>query len=167
MRISDWSSDVCSSDLADAVGRYRNGEPIFFYTWTPNWTVGELKPGQDVVWLQVKETKLPEEQAAMADATTVENLEGCRGEQPCNLGWPANDIRPVANTEFLEENPAVRALLESVQIPIADIFAQNAQMNAGEDSPEDLQQQAEAWLQEHQSEVDEWLSAARKAAGSQ
>src|SRR3546814_6188072 len=103
MRISDWSSDVCSSDL-----------------------------------------------------------EGCRGEQPCNLGWPANDIRPVANTEFLEENPAVRALLESVQIPIADIFAQNAQMNAGEDSPEDLQQQAEAWLQEHQSEVDEWLSAARK-----
>src|SRR3546814_3975701 len=86
MRISDWSSDVCSSDLADAVGRYRNGEPIFFYTWTPNWTVGELKPGQDVVWLQVKETKLPEEQAAMADATTVENLEGCRGEQPCNLG---------------------------------------------------------------------------------
>src|SRR3546814_17952159 len=90
----------------------------------------------------------------MADATTVENLEGCRGEQPCNLGWPANDIRPVANTEFLEENPAVRALLESVQIPIADIFAQNAQMNAGEDSPEDLQQQAETWRQEPQSEVD-------------
>src|SRR3546814_8893608 len=92
--------------MADAVGRFENGDPIFFYTWTPNWTVGELKPGQDVVWLQVKETKLPEEQAAMADATTVENLEGCRGEKPCNLGWPANDIRPVANSEFLEENPA-------------------------------------------------------------
>src|SRR3546814_14929813 len=100
----------------------------------------------------------------MADATTVENLEGCRGEQPCNLSWPANDIRPVANTEFLEENPAVRALPESVQIPIADIFAQNAQMNAGEDRPEDLQQQSETWPQENQSELDPWLSAARRAA---
>jgi glycine betaine/proline transport system substrate-binding protein len=166
----DWDDDFnaikagYSASMADAVGRYRNGEPIFFYTWTPNWTVGELKPGEDVVWLQVKETKLPEEQADLADATTVENLEGCQGEQPCNLGWPANDIRPVVNSEFLEENPAVRSLLESVQIPIEDIFTQNAQMNAGEDSPEDLQQQAEAWLQEHQSEVDGWLSAARAAA---
>src|SRR3546814_3553050 len=83
--------------MADAVGRYRNGEPIFFYTWTPNWTVGELKPGEDVVWLQMKETRLPEDQRDLADATVVENLTGCRGEQPCNLGWPANDIRPVAN----------------------------------------------------------------------
>lgn len=153
-----------SASMADAVGRFENGEPIFFYTWTPNWTVGVLKPGEDVVWLQVKETKLPEDQAAMADATKVDNLEGCRGEQPCNLGWPANDIRPVVNSEFLEENPAVRSLLESVQIPIADIFAQNAQMNEGADSPEDLEQQAADWIGQHQSEVDAWLSAARKAA---
>src|SRR3546814_3739788 len=85
--------------MADAVGRYRNGEPIFFYTWTPNWTVGELKPGEDVVWLQMKETRLPEDQRDLADATVVEHLTGCRGEQPCNLGWPPNDIRPVANSD--------------------------------------------------------------------
>jgi len=153
-----------SASMADAVGRFQDGQPIFFYTWTPNWTVGELKPGEDVVWLQVKETKLPQDQQDMADATTVESLEGCRGPQPCNLGWPANDIRPVANSEFLEDNPAVKVLLENVQIPIQDIFAQNAEMNAGKDDPEDLEQQASDWLQDHTQDVNRWLSAAREAA---
>jgi glycine betaine/proline transport system substrate-binding protein len=166
----EWDDDFnaikagYSASMADALGRFENGEPIFFYTWTPNWTVGELKPGEDVVWLQVKETKLPEDQRDLADATTVEDLVGCRGEQPCNLGWPANDIQPVANSEFLEENPAVRSLLENVQIPIDDIFAQNAEMNAGADSPEDLEQQATDWIEGHQEDVDKWLTAAREAA---
>lgn len=153
-----------SASMADALGRFENGQPIFFYTWTPNWTVGELPPGEDVVWLQMKETKLPEDQANLADATTVEGLEGCRGEQPCDLGWPANDIRPVANSEFLENNPAAAELLKQVRIPIGDIFDQNAQMNAGADSPEDLQQQASAWIEENRDQVDDWLKAAREAA---
>src|SRR3546814_15629201 len=84
----------------------------------------------------MKETRLPEDQRDLADATVVENLTGCRGEQPCNLGWPANDIRPVANSAFLDENPAVRALLENVHIPIGDIFSQHAQMNQGARSEE-------------------------------
>jgi glycine betaine/proline transport system substrate-binding protein len=153
-----------SASMADALGRYQNGEPIFFYTWTPNWTVGVLKPGEDVVWLQVEETMLPEDQEALADATTVDGLTGCRGPQPCNLGWPANDIRPVANTQFLDQNPAVRSLLENVRVPIDAIFAQNAQMNEGADSPDDLQQQAEQWIEDNRSQVDAWLEEARNAA---
>lgn len=155
-----------SASMADAVGRYQNGEPIFFYTWTPNWTVGMLKPGKDVVWLQVKDTKLPKDQQNMADATKVDDLEGCRGPQPCNLGWPANDIRPVADSEFLDENPAAATLLKKVRIPIGDIFAQNAKMNDGADSAEDLKEQAAAWIQNHQDKVDGWLKAARGAAAS-
>lgn len=153
-----------SASMADALGRFENGEPIFFYTWTPNWTVGELPPGEDVVWLQMKETKLPEDQANLADETTVENLEGCRGEQPCDLGWPANDIRPVANSEFLANNPAAAELLRQASIPIADIFDQNAKMNAGADSPEDLEQQASAWIEENRDQVDGWLQSAREAS---
>jgi glycine betaine/proline transport system substrate-binding protein len=155
-----------SASMADAVGRYQNGEPIFFYTWTPNWTVGILEPGVDVVWLEMGEVSLPESQADLADATTVDDLVGCAGEQPCDLGWPANDIRPVANSQFLEENPAVRALLENASIPIEAIFAQNAEMNEGADSPEDLAQQASNWIEENRDQVDEWLAAAREAAGS-
>ncbi|MCZ0811656.1 MAG: glycine betaine/L-proline ABC transporter substrate-binding protein ProX [Pseudomonadota bacterium] len=166
----DWGDDFnaikagYSASMADALGRYQNGEPIFFYTWTPNWTVGELVPGEDVVWLQMKETKLPEDQADLADATTVESLEGCRGEQPCDLGWPANDIRPVANSDFLEENPAAAELLRQARIPISAIFDQNAMMNDGADSPEDLEEQAAAWIENNRDTVDGWLDAAREAA---
>src|SRR3546814_16542183 len=104
----------------------------------------------------MKETRLPDDHRDLADATVVENLTGCRGEQPCNLGWPANDIRPVANSAFLDENTAVRALLENVHIPIGDIFSQNAQMNQGADSTEDLTTQAAAWLDNRQQTVEEW-----------
>ena len=38
-----------SPAMADALARYKNGEPVFFYTWTPNWTVNVFKPGDDVV----------------------------------------------------------------------------------------------------------------------
>lgn len=170
MKAYGWQDDFnlikagYSASMADALGRFKNGKPIFFYTWTPNWTVGMLKPGKDVVWLQVKETKLPEDQKQLADATKVPDLEGCRGEQPCNMGWPANDIRPVANSEFLQENPAVRTLLEKVRIPIEDIFQQNAKMYQGADSPEDLEKQAANWIKQNRDKVDGWLEAARNAA---
>jgi len=153
-----------SASMADAVGRFEAGEPIFFYTWTPNWTVGVLPPGEDVVWLQMKEVKLPEDQQHLADQTTVSNLEGCQGASDCNLGWPANDIRPVANSEFLNENPAAAELLRQARIPIADIFDQNAAMNEGADSPEDLERQASEWIEQNRDKVDNWLAAAREAA---
>ncbi|MEX2642458.1 MAG: glycine betaine/L-proline ABC transporter substrate-binding protein ProX [Acetobacterales bacterium] len=152
-----------SASMADALARYRNGEPIFFYTWTPNWTVGLLKPGEDVVWIQVDHPDLPESQKDLEDKTTLAGVTGCVAD-PCQMGWPANDIRPVANVEFLEENPAVRTLLETASIPIGDIFAQNAMMNAGEDSQEDIAAHAEAWIEKNRDTVDDWLQQARKSA---
>ena len=47
-----------------AVDRIRRGQPVLFYTWTPNWTVGELLPGEDVLWLEVPFPALPENQRA-------------------------------------------------------------------------------------------------------
>src|SRR5690606_24763625 len=49
-----------SASMADAMARYQQGEPILFYTWTPNWTVGMLKPGEDVVWIEVPFPSLPD-----------------------------------------------------------------------------------------------------------
>ena len=80
------------------------------------------------------------------------------------MGWPANAIRPVANSDFLKANPAAAELLRQVQVPIADIFAQNAEMNAGADSPQDLEQQASEWIEENRDDVDTWLQKARWAA---
>ena len=154
-----------AASMADALARYKNDQPIFFYTWTPNWTVGLLKPGKDVVWLSVEETKLPPGQEQFADATTVEGLDGCV-KQPCNLGWPANDIRAVANSDFLDNNPAAARLLEEASIPVADIYAQNAKMNDGEDSSEAIKKHAKNWIDENQQKVNKWLDAARKAGQS-
>lgn len=152
-----------SASMADAIARYQQGESIFFYTWTPNWTVGVLKPGEDVVWIEVPEPNLPEDQKELEDATTVENVPGCVTD-PCLMGWPANDIRPVANNDFLEDNPAVRTLLEEVTIPIDDIFAQNAKMNEGEDSPDDLARHAQEWIKANQEQWNEWIEAAKASA---
>ena len=152
-----------SASMANAVAQYENGEPIFFYTWTPNWTVGILKPGEDVVWLEVDHANLPEEQKELEDATELSGVTGCV-DDPCQMGWPANDIRPVANAEFLDENPSVEKLLEVASIPIQDIFAQNAKMNGGEDSTEDLERHAEEWIAENQETFDSWIKQAKNAA---
>lgn len=149
-----------SASMADAVAAYEGGEAIFFYTWTPNWTVNELVPGEDVVWIEVPEVDLPEELMHLADAATMEGVEGCV-DDPCTLGFPANDIVPVVNTAFLNDNPAVRTLLEEVSIPLTDIFEQNAAMNAGDD---DIEAQASAWIEDNRADVEVWLEAARASA---
>jgi glycine betaine/proline transport system substrate-binding protein len=154
-----------SASMADALARYEQGEPILFYTWTPNWTVGLLKPGEDVVWIETPFPSLPEEQKEFEDQTTVEGVAGCV-EDPCEMGWPANDIRPVVNNEFLEDNPAARKLFEVASIPLDDIFAQNAKMFEGEDSEEDLERHAVKWIESNREQVDQWLEEARKAAAS-
>lgn len=145
--------------MADAVAAYETGSPILFYTWTPNWTVNELVPGKDVVWIEVPEVSLPDDMADLAGAATREGVEGCVND-PCMLGFPANSIDAVVNKAFLDENPAVRALLENGEIPIADVYAQNAAMNAGDD---DIEAQATAWIAENRELVDIWLEAARAA----
>jgi glycine betaine/proline transport system substrate-binding protein len=143
-----------TSAMADALGRYKAGEPILFYTWTPNWTVGILKPGTDVVWIEMPNA---------TEETTHSNIEGCVND-PCALGWEANDIRPLANNDFLAENPAVQTLLEKAGIPVADIFAQNARMRDGEDQPEDIVRHASEWIEANADQVNGWLEAARASA---
>ena len=151
------------ASMADAIARFEQGESILFYTWTPNWTVGLLQPGEDVVWIEVPHPSLPEDQAEFEDATTVEGVEGCV-DDPCEMGWPANDIRPVANSQFLEENPAARRLFEVASIPLDAIFEQNAKMFEGEDSEADLERHAEEWIEANREQVDQWLEEARAAA---
>ena len=150
-----------AASMADTVAAYRAGEPVLFYTWTPNWTVDELKPGKDVVWIEVPRIDLPDDLKPMADAATRKGVEGCVSD-PCRLGFPASDISSVVNVEFLNQNPAVRALLAAVKVPLADMSAQNAKMNAGDS---DVEGHAKAWIAQHREQVDGWLKQARAAGG--
>ncbi|HEX2257162.1 MAG TPA: glycine betaine/L-proline ABC transporter substrate-binding protein ProX, partial [Afifellaceae bacterium] len=151
-----------SASMADAIAAHEQGEPILFYTWTPNWTVNALVPGEDVMWIEVPHPSLPEEQAELEDATSLEGVAGCVAD-PCLMGFPANDIRPVANSAFLEENPAARRLLEVMAIPLPAVFEQNARMQDGEDSSEDIVRHAEEWIEANRATFDGWIEEARAA----
>ncbi|MGB3494389.1 MAG: glycine betaine/L-proline ABC transporter substrate-binding protein ProX [Elainellaceae cyanobacterium] len=145
--------------MEDLLDRYRQGLPILFYTWTPNWTGSQFVPGQDVVWLEVPYPSLPPDQQELESETIMTGIAGCVSD-PCDLGFPRNDIRAVANTAFLDRHPRVRSLLEQVEIPLEDIAAQNAQMLQGEDSTTDIQLHAEEWIQANRERVDRWLEMA-------
>lgn len=146
--------------MDDAITRFKQGEPILFYSWTPNWTASELAIGQDVAWLSVPFSSVPDFPPA---STVSDSIEGCL-ETPCDMGFEPNDIRIVANVEFLEANPAAAALFELVEIPLDDIATQNVLMRGGENSEEDLRNHAQSWIEDNRDLVDQWLDEAQAAA---
>ena len=86
------------------------------------------------------------------------------GDNAVWLQSAVNDIRAVANTDFLDANPDIRALLELVAIPLSDIAAQNAKMAAADEYSEaDVAADAEAWIADNRAKVDGWLATARAA----
>ena len=135
-----------SASMADTISRYKNGKSILFYTWTPNWSVGTLKLGEDVVWIEApfsdtKEVKVP-------NAT----------KSKLNMGFGVNDIRAAANVDFLKANPKVEKMLKKASIPLADIAEQNLKMNAGEKSEKAIKKHAEEWIKANQSTFDSWIN---------
>jgi len=152
-----------SASMADALGRYQSGKPIFFYTWAPNWTIFKLKPGKDVVWINVPEIKPTEGQKAQADRLTVSGIEGAVTD-PVKLGFIVADIRIVANKQFLEKNPAAKKFFQVFTLPLGDINAQNTRMENGEKSAEDIQRHVNEWIAANQEKWNGWLEAARQAA---
>ena len=44
--------------MLNTLSQFEQGSPIFFYTWTPNWTSGALVPGRDVIWIEVPFSQL-------------------------------------------------------------------------------------------------------------
>jgi len=146
--------------MIDTVAHHKSGSPVFFFTWTPNWTIANFEIGENVMWLSVPNSSLPNNPNI---DTETESMVGCL-ETPCNLGFEISDIRVVANIEFLENNPAAKKLFELAAIPLADIANQNGRMHAGENSGEDIHRHAEEWIAANRDLVEEWLSEARAAA---
>ena len=83
------------------------------------------------------------------------------GENAVWLQSSVNDIRAVANTDFLDDNPDIRRLLEVVAIPLSDIAAQNANMAAGNYTEADIEADADAWIAANRDKVDSWMATAR------
>ncbi len=140
--------------IADTITRFKDGQPIFYYTWTPYWVSGQLRPGREVVWLEVPFSSLPGEQSKLD--TKLPNGK--------NYGFVINKQQIVANKKFVEDNPAAGKLFEVMELPLADINAQNMRMNQGESSIKDIERHTDGWIKAHQKTFDSWIKQAMAAA---
>lgn len=140
--------------IADTIMRYKEGKPIFYYTWTPYWVSDVLKPGRDVIWLQVPFSALPGENNQV-------DTELANGR---NYGFPANTMKIVANKQFAQDNPVAAKLFAVMQLPIVDVNAQNLRMRQGENSIKDIERHVDGWIAVHRGIFDGWLESARQAA---
>ena len=143
---------VYSAIIADTIARNEQGESIVYYTWTPYWVSGVLVPGDNVEWLEVPYSSLPD------------NREDNTEFQGKNLGFAVNTTRVVAHRRFLEENPAAKALFEAANIDINDVSAQNNKIRDGEDSDADIARHVDEWISDNRAAFDSWLQAARDAS---
>ncbi len=157
------STAAYEAAMAGAVAEYKTGEPVFFYTWAPNWTIYKLKPGKDVYWINVPEIKPTKEQLPSVDRMTVEGVVGAV-TNPTKMGFVVADVRIVGNKKFLGENPAAKKFFELFKLELATINEQNTKMNNGEKSSKDIARHADEWIANHQVEWKLWLDEARKAA---
>jgi glycine betaine/proline transport system substrate-binding protein len=115
-----------------------------------------LQEGEDVTWLEVPYTTLPEAQGDVSEQDT-------RAEGK-NLGFAVDQQIILANRTFADNNPAAAAFFSLVNVPIADVSTQNQMIQAGEDAPEQIREQAEAWVGENQAQFDAWIEEAIAAA---
>ena len=138
--------------IADTISHHKQGKSVVYYTWTPYWVSGVLIPGKNVEWLEVPYSSLPDNRK--------ENTE-FNGK---NLGFAVNSLRVVANSAFLNNNPAVAKLFELAEIDINDVSAQNNKVNDGEDSDSDINRHVDEWISANRAAFDSWLAAARDAS---
>lgn len=139
-----------SALIADTIARYQAGQPILYFTWTPYWVSGVLKPGKDVIWLQVPFTSLPGEQAGVETKLS----------DGSNYGFPVNTQHIVANKAFAQKNPAAAKLFAVMQLPVGDINAQNLRMLEGENSAADINRHVDGWIKANQERFDSWIKQA-------
>lgn len=139
-----------SAMMADTISRFKEGKSILYYTWTPYWISDVLKPGKDVVWLQVPFSSLPGEQKDID--TKLPN--------GANYGFPVNTMHIVANKQWAEQNPQAAKLFSVMKLPLADINAQNAMMHSGKSSEADINNHVNGWIKAHQAEFDGWIKEA-------
>ena len=149
--------------MAAALAEYKDGEPIFFYTWAPNWTIFKLKPGEDVMWINVPKTMPKDSQEIGRDRMEISGIEGGVSD-PVKLGFVVSDIQIVANKKFMADNPAATKFFELFTLSLSDINEQNTKMNEGEKSQKDIERHADEWIVKNKATWDSWLDEARKAA---
>ncbi|MDR2326610.1 MAG: glycine betaine/L-proline ABC transporter substrate-binding protein ProX [Acidovorax sp.] len=139
--------------IADTLARFKAGKPVLYYAWTPYWLSNVLRPGQEVIWLQVPFSSMPGVQAG-----TDTKLPNGR-----NYGFPLNNEYIVANKAWVAHNPAAGKLFEVMEIPLNDISQQNRLLHDGQSKPADIERHVNSWIKAHQKTFDGWIAQALAA----
>ena len=138
--------------MADTIERYEAGQPIFYTTWAPNWIMGVLREGRDVVFLNAPFSSLP----GNPDADTV----WADGRNP---GFGANDNFILVNKDFAEANPKAMAFFNGLRISVGDLSAMMLQLNEGDGEAGDIERIAKEWISANQAGWDALIAAAAAA----
>lgn len=137
--------------IADTIARYKAGQPILYYTWTPYWVSGVLVPNQDVVWLQVPRSEHPQ-----GIDTQLANGD--------NYGFSVNSERIVVNKAFADANPAAKKLFEIAKLSISAVSSENKLIAEGENTLADIERHANNWIKNNQGLFNSWVKKAKAAA---
>lgn len=169
--------------FAEAVDRVGQGDPVIIYTWTPTSYITQLRPGDNVYWLGTEAVLDDSNPADQEGGAELQQVTGPGGTTPflpigedqcpaaantadglCPLGWLPATVTPTAANEFLDANPAARALLEAVALPVVDVSLATVEIDAAGASDDVVAEQASTWIENNREKADEWLEAARAAA---
>jgi glycine betaine/proline transport system substrate-binding protein len=150
--------------MVEAVSRVNQGQPAFYYAWSPSWMNKVLVPGKDVVWLPTPFDALP---ASVPDtgSALVPDVVGCAGDaNPCRMAMAAWNYKTVANKTFIAAHPDVRVLFEQMSFPLAQWSAWEDAIGRDGGSDRVIRKLADAWILAHQAEFDGWIDQAKSQA---
>lgn len=139
-----------SAIMAETIGRYKRGEAILYYTWTPYWISGKLVPGKDVTWLQVTHSAHP-----VTKDTSLAN--------GANYGFNVNNQHIVANKSVETNHPDIAKLFEIMKLSVNDVSAENMLISNGEKSQKDMTRHADMWIKANKATFDGWVKTAKAA----
>lgn len=149
--------------MGEVFARYAQGEPVFYYTWSPSFVTERLKPGEDVVWLPIPFDALPEGVSA-ANGHEVNDVVGCAADQdPCRMATGSWNWEIAANRDFLADNPSVRHLAETISWPIEQWSSWEVQMRES-NNDRAIKAIAQEWIEENQDQYNSWVESAREVA---
>jgi len=139
-----------SAIIAETIANFKQGKPILYYTWTPYWVSGIMKPGKDSVWLQVTHSAHP-----ITKDTALSN--------GANYGFNVNSMRIVANKSVAKNHPDAAKLFSIMNVSVNDVSAENQLIKDGQNKPADINRHVDAWIHAHQATFDEWIKVAKSA----
>lgn len=149
--------------LAETFARFKRGEPILVYAWTPSWVTDTLKPGTDTVWLPIPFDALPDGITAQ-NGHLVKGVVGCAGGQdPCRMTTGSWNWKMGVNNDFLKNNPAIAKLVQQARWPTSTWANWETGLNKDK-SDRALAKLGQDWIAQNQATFDGWVAEAAKAA---